>query len=120
VALYSWTSSLPFKRAAEQFFAMWSESRLQDLAELVPRNASVWHTALRNNGGMYHPTGTIRIGTDRSNGVVSADLRAFRVPNLYVVSTATFPVVGGANPTLMMTLYGSELAERLAAQKSFK
>jgi choline dehydrogenase-like flavoprotein len=69
---------------------------------------------------MYHPSGTIRIGTDRSNGVVNADLRAFRVPNLYVVSTATFPVVGGANPTLMMTLYGSDLAERLAAQKSFK
>jgi choline dehydrogenase-like flavoprotein len=107
-----------FRGAAERFLAMWRESRLQDLAELVPRDASVWRAALRNNGGMYHPSGTIRIGTDPSNGVVSADLQAFRVPNLYVVSTAIFPVAGGANPTLMMTLYGSDLAERLAAQRS--
>ena len=107
-----------FRGIAEQFFAMWSESRLQDLAELVPRDASKWDAALRNCGGIYHPSGTIRIGTDRSNGVVSADLRAFRVPNLYVVSTATFPVGGGANPTLMMMLYGSDLAERLAKRKS--
>src|SRR5262249_8454187 len=90
-----------FRGIAEQFFAMWRESRLQDLAELVPRDASNWDAALRNSGGVYHPGGTIRIGTDRTNGVVSADLRTFRVPNLYVVSTATFPVVGGANPTLM-------------------
>jgi len=109
-----------FRKAAERFFAMWRESRLQDLAKLVPRDASAWHVALRNNGGMYHPSGTIRIGTDRSNGVVSADLRVFRLPNLYVVSTATFPVVGGANPTLMLTLFGSDLAERLAAQKNFR
>jgi choline dehydrogenase-like flavoprotein len=106
-----------FFGVAEQFFAMWSESRLQDLAELVPRDASKWHAALRNCGGIYHPSGTIRIGTDRSNGVVNADLRTFRVLNLYVVSTATFPVVGGANPTLMMMLYGCELAERLAQKK---
>ena len=109
-----------FREAVERFFAMWKQSRLQDLAELVSHDASIWHASLKNNGGMYHPSGTIRIGTNRSNGVVSSDLQAFRVPNLYVVSTATFPVVGGANPTLMMTLYGSELAERLAAQKSFK
>jgi choline dehydrogenase-like flavoprotein len=108
---------MAFRGVAEQFFSMWRESRLQDLAELVPRDTSNWHASLRNCGGIYHPSGTIRIGTDRSNGVVSADLRAFRVPNLYVVSTATFPVVGGANPTLMMMLYGSDLAERLAARR---
>ena len=106
-----------FRSVAENFFAMWRESRLQELADLVPRDESTWRAALRNGGGIYHPSGTICIGADRSKGVVNADLRAFRVPNLYVVSTATFPVVGGANPTLMMMLYGSDLAERLAQRK---
>jgi choline dehydrogenase-like flavoprotein len=106
-----------FRDVAMKFFAMWSESRLQELAHLVPRNESTWRETLRNGGGIYHPSGTIRIGADRSKGVVNADLRAFRVPNLYVVSTATFPVVGGANPTLMMMLYGSDLADRLAQRK---
>jgi len=103
-----------FRRLAEQFFAMWSKSHLQDLAELVPGDVSTWQAALRNTGGMYHPAGTIRIGADRCNGVVNADLQTFRVPNLYIVSTATFPVVGGGNPTLLMMLFGSDLAERLA------
>jgi choline dehydrogenase-like flavoprotein len=106
-----------FREVAEKFFAMWRESRLQELADLVPRDAATWQAALRNGGGICHPSGTIRIGADRSKGVVNADLRAFRVPNLYVVSTATFPVVGGANPTLMMMLYGNDLAERLAQRK---
>jgi choline dehydrogenase-like flavoprotein len=106
-----------FRGVAKHFCAMWSQSQLQELAELVPLDTSQWQAALRTCGGTYHPCGTIRIGTDRSNGVVNADLRAFRVPNLYVVSTATFPVVGGANPTLMMMLYGSYLAERLAQKK---
>jgi choline dehydrogenase-like flavoprotein len=106
-----------FSRVAEQFFAMWKESRLHNLAELVPRDDSKWQAILQNGGGIYHPTGTIRIGTDRLNGVVNADLRVFRLPNLHVVSTATFPVVGGANPTMMMILYGSDLAVRLAQRK---
>jgi choline dehydrogenase-like flavoprotein len=106
-----------FRAVAEKFFAMWEESRLRELADLVPKDESTWQSKLRNGGGVYHPSGTIRIGADRSKGVVNVDLRTFRVPNLYVVSTATFPVVGGANPTLMMMLYGSDLAERLAQRK---
>lgn len=106
-----------FRRTAQQFFAMWRESRLHDLAELVPLDDSQWSDTLRKCGGIYHPSGTIRIGTDRSEGVVNADLRTFQVPNLYVVSTATFPVAGGANPTLMMMLYAGDLAERLANQR---
>ncbi len=108
-----------FSRIARRFFAMWRESRLKDLAELEPWDESRSHAVLQECGGIYHPSGTIRIGTDRSNGVVNADLQTFRLPNLFVVSTATFPVVGGANPTLMMMLYGNDLAERLASQKQY-
>jgi choline dehydrogenase-like flavoprotein len=110
---------MAFSKIAKRFFAMWRESRLQHLAELVPWDESKSHAILQKCGGIYHPSGTIRIGTDRSNGVVNADLQTFRVPNLYVVSTATFPVVGGANPTLMMMLYGNDLAERLATQRRY-
>jgi choline dehydrogenase-like flavoprotein len=106
-----------FHRVAEQFFRMWRASRLEHLAEIAPRNPVEWQSALRDGGGVYHPTGTIRIGTDATNGVVNSDLQTFRVPNLHVVSTATFPVAGGANPTLTMMLYGCDLAERLAHRK---
>lgn len=109
-----------FSKIAERFLVMWRESKLEHLAELVPWDESKSHAILQKCGGIYHPSGTIRIGTDRSNGVVNADLQTFQVPNLYVVSTATFPVVGGANPTLMMMLYGNDLAERLATQKRYQ
>lgn len=109
-----------FSKIAKRFFAMWRESRLRHLAELVPWDESRSHAILQECGGIYHPSGTIRIGTDRSNGVVNADLQTFQIPNLFVVSTATFPVVGGANPTLMMMLYGNDLAERLAAQSQYQ
>ena len=111
---------IKFSKIAKQFFAMWRESRLQHLAELVPWDESKSHAILQQCGGIYHPSGTIRIGTNRTNGVVNADLQTFRISNLYVVSTATFPVVGGANPTLMMMLFGNDLAERLANQKRYQ
>lgn len=102
---------------AGHFFGMWRQSRFARLADLVPRNDAARRAELATGGAVYHPAGTIRIGRSPLDGVVDAELRCFRVPNLYVVSTATFPVVGGANPTLTMMLYACALAEQLGSAR---
>jgi choline dehydrogenase-like flavoprotein len=51
-----------------------------------------------------HPSGTTRMGTERSSSVVGADLVCHHVPNLSVVSASCFPSTGSANPTLTVML----------------
>jgi choline dehydrogenase-like flavoprotein len=74
-----------------------------------------WHAKLSGSGDIFHPAGTVRIGRNPAEGVVDSDLATFRVPNLHVASTAVFPVVGGANPTMTLLLCAADLADRLAA-----
>lgn len=56
------------------------------------------------------------MGADVSRGVVDGELKTFRVPNLSVVSTATFPTGGGANPTMMLMMAALRAADRIARQ----
>jgi choline dehydrogenase-like flavoprotein len=65
-------------------------------------------------GDIYHPGGSTRMGTDAQSAVVDDNLRAFAVPNLWVLSTSVFPSGASANPTLMLMLFAMRLAERLA------
>jgi GDP-D-mannose dehydratase len=46
--------------------------------------------------------------------VVDRDLRVFGAPNLRVLSTATFPNGGSANPTLMLVLFALRMADQLS------
>lgn len=64
-----------------------------------------------------HQVGTIRMGADRTRGVVDGDCRGFDAPNLYVISTAVLPSSGQANPTLTAVQLGLRLAAHLAAQR---
>jgi len=102
-----------FGALAARFQVMWPRSACGALATLEPLPAATWTEALGQGGGVFHPGGTLRIGASPREGVVDADLRCHRLPNLHVVSTATFPTVGGANPTLMMMLYGRHVIERV-------
>jgi|SRR5579871_594773 len=58
-----------------------------------------------------HQIGTIRMGKDRSEGVVDQNLQAFDSPNLFVASTAVFPTSGQANPTLTAIALAMRLAQ---------
>ena len=58
-----------------------------------------------------HQIGTIRMGTNRNDGVVDKNLRAFDSANLFVVSTAVLPTSGQANPTLTAIALAMRLAE---------
>lgn len=61
-----------------------------------------------------HPSGTTRMGTDRSESVVDPDLVCHFVPNLSVVSASCFPSAGSANPTLTIMLLAWRAARAIA------
>jgi len=63
-----------------------------------------------------HQIGLIRMGSDRSERVVDANLRSFDSPNLYVASTAVLPTSGQANPTFTTVALALRLADHLASQ----
>ena len=104
------------KATTEAFAEAWNGSRLADLARIEPNIPADLKHALTQGGGIWHPGGSARMGSDASRGVVDGELRAFRVPNLSVVSTATFPTGGGANPTMMLMMAALRTADRIARQ----
>ena len=68
--------------------------------------------------GSSHDLGGLRMGTDEAASVVSADLMTHEVPNLYIMSGATFPSVPGINPTLTIQAVSWRAADRLANEWS--
>jgi choline dehydrogenase-like flavoprotein len=65
-------------------------------------------------GSVFHPSGSTRMGIDPRTSVVDRDLRCHGIANLYVASTATFPIAGAANPSLTLLQLTLRLAEHLA------
>jgi choline dehydrogenase-like flavoprotein len=93
----------------------WRMGSLSALGQLAFYPDRQWQDELVNGGGIYHPGGTLRVATTPAEGVVDGDLRAFGVPGLRVLSTATFPTGGGANPTMMLMLFALRMADSIAA-----
>jgi choline dehydrogenase-like flavoprotein len=100
---------------AELMAKAWSSSPLASTAALV----------LTRRDGMdefstpydvYHPTGTIRMGTHPTNSVVDGKLRVWSFANLFVSSTAVFPSAGSANPGYTHLALTSRLARHIAAR----
>jgi choline dehydrogenase-like flavoprotein len=98
------------------FLDAWNAGPLAHLARIKPNMPQNLQRALADGGGIYHPGGSARMGADVSRGVVDDELRTFRVPNLSVVSTATFPTGGGANPTMMLMMTALRTADRIGRQ----
>ncbi|MND45125.1 6'''-hydroxyparomomycin C oxidase [compost metagenome] len=61
----------------------------------------------------YHQIGLTRMGTNRREGVVDADCRAFDIDNLFVAGSSVFPTSGQANPTFPAVAFGIRLAHHL-------
>lgn len=102
--------------ATKAFMAAWSAGILSRSGRIELNLPNDLRGKLAEGGGIYHPGGSVRMGTDATRGVVDADLRTFRVPNVSVLSTATFPTGGGANPTMMLMMAALRAADRLALQ----
>jgi choline dehydrogenase-like flavoprotein len=100
------------RQATDLFARFWDRSTLAQLGTLCRRSDAEY--TLLTSHGIYHPGGSTRLGWSVSEGVVDAELRTFRVPNLSIAATSIFPTGGGANPTMMLMLASLRLADRLA------
>jgi choline dehydrogenase-like flavoprotein len=98
------------------FVRVWNAGSLSHLATIELNLDDDFKPALVRGGGVFHPGGSVRMATSVSRGVVDRELRTFGVPNLSVVSTATFPTGGGANPTMMLMMAALRTADRIAKQ----
>ncbi len=67
------------------------------------------------NYSCHHASGTTRMSTDPTKGVVDANCRVHDHPNLYIVGMSVFPSVGYANPTLSIMALGVRLADHIVA-----
>ncbi|CCM78315.1 GMC oxidoreductase [Rhizobium mesoamericanum] len=60
-----------------------------------------------------HPTGTTRMSSDPSRGVVNVDCQVHGVEGLYVSGSSVFPTAGHCNPTQMIVAMAIRLADHL-------
>lgn len=104
----------------EKLFALfadyWRRAGLERVAAIEARPPELVRAQLIEGGGVFHPGGTARMGADPRTSVVNARLRAHKIPNLSVISTATFPTGGGANPTYMLMLFALRAADQIALE----
>ena len=105
-----------FGALQSQLCAFWRDSAFSRLGAVRPTPRDVWQPRLQSDSDVFHPGGTTRMGKSRATGVVDGELRAFRVPNLTVVSTSSFPTGGGANPTFMLMAFALRAANRIASE----
>ena len=105
-----------FAALQKRLCAYWTSSGFAKLGCLAPTRRQTWQERLQSGSDAFHPGGTTRMGRSVTTGTVDGDLRAFRVPNLTVVSTSCFPTGGGANPTFMLMAFALRAANRIAAE----
>jgi choline dehydrogenase-like flavoprotein len=65
---------------------------------------------------MKHPTGTTRMATLPTAGVVDEDCRVHGVENLFIAGSSVFPTSGHANPTLLLVALAARLAHHIRAR----
>ena len=78
------------KLISKTFKTAWIKSGLNKIAELetsIPNNIKQKNFV----SSAYHPTGSIRMGSKKSNSVVDKNLKLWNVNNMYICSTAIFP-----------------------------
>jgi len=100
------------RTVAERTIEAWRSSPLRDVANLrltLPEKFDSFETLY----DVYHPTGTLRMGSSHINSVLDANLRLWAFDNCYVSSTAAFPSAGSANPGLTHLALTARLADHL-------
>lgn len=101
------------RTVAERTTRAWGASSLCDVATLrltLPEHFDDFASLY----DVYHPTGTLRMGSSAASSVVDPNLRVWALENCYISSTAVFPSAGSANPGLMHLALTARLAERIA------
>jgi choline dehydrogenase-like flavoprotein len=89
---------------ADLFEQAWNDSCFGQLGALTRYDEGAVAANLLDSGGIYHPTGSTRMGQTEAEGAVDRDLRLFGAPQVQLLSTSALPSGGGANPTMMALL----------------
>lgn len=100
------------KKCRDSLEAAWKRSDFSNLGDWESFPDKAIDKDLGNSGGIYHPTGSTRMGANAQKGVVNCNLQLFGAPHIQLLSTSVLPSGGGTNPTMMLFL----LARRLVAQ----
>lgn len=100
------------RRVVELIAGAWQKASLHDEAALeltIPQNFENFDTFY----DVYHPTGSLRMGSSPTDSVVDQNLRLWAADNCYVSTTAVFPTAGSANPGMMHLALTARLADHI-------
>ena len=97
----------------EMTAAAWQDSGICKIADLrlLPADNEGSFDSLYD---VYHPTGTVRMGKTPQDSTVDKNLRVWGLTNCFVLTTATFPSAGSANPGFTHLALTSRLADHIA------
>ena len=104
---------LAIRKVAELSVASWKNSSLSEIADLhntLPDQLDSFSSLY----DVYHPTGSLRMGTSAANSVVDNNLCLWALKNCYASTTVVFPSAGSANPGMTHLALTSRLAEHIA------
>jgi len=100
-------------RSASLFEEMWNATEFKTYGRLTPYPHEAIRRGTLESSGVYHATGSTRMGRDASRGVVDKDLRLFAFPCIQLISTSVLPTGGGANPTMMALMLGLRCVDQM-------
>lgn len=103
------------KRVAELAMAAWENSPLHASATIelaIPDELDSFSAPY----DVYHPTGSLRMGSTSSDSIVDGNLKLWASDNCFVTTTAVFPSAGSANPGMTHLALTARLAEHLSAR----
>lgn len=103
------------RKMAEITAQAWNRSPLSRIAEF--HAASPAETdSFDAMYDVYHPSGSIQMGSSPAKSVVDGDLRLWSTRNCFVSTTAVFPSTGSANPGMTHLALTARLAESIARE----
>jgi choline dehydrogenase-like flavoprotein len=100
------------RKVAEMTVVAWRKSPLNEVAEIQSSLPDEFDS-LSTLYDVYHPAGSLRMGSSSSNSIVDRNLALWRFPNCFVSTTAVFPSTGSANPGMAHLALTARLAETI-------
>jgi choline dehydrogenase-like flavoprotein len=101
------------RTVAERTIQAWNASMLREAATLRLTFSEEFDD-FESLYDVYHPTGTLSMGSTAADSVVDRNLHVWALDNVFISSTAIFPSAGSANPGLMHLALTARLAEHIA------
>lgn len=99
-------------KTAELFRETWEASGLAKYGAWKPIDLNDISNALDDSGGIFHPTGSTRMGRTLEEGTVDPDLNLFGVPHVQLLATSILPTGGGANPTMTLMMFAMRCVDQ--------